>query len=224
MGACISDFKGFQVLGYLVFVILIASSSWASSERLDRISVQRDYRDGNFEEVTRFITTFQQRNPKCQPDDSLFIAKHLAVIYASSPATREKGKYWMYQMLTLSPSANLLDMFVSEDIDHLYDKIRLEFEASHPNAASLRNEKDASLSSTHASPQVDRKNQVLPRPISQGSQIEKEKSNSAIWWWAGGIAALASVGTVTYIMVGENSKPNSVTENPIILDGAGGSK
>ena len=55
------------------------------------------------------------------------IAKHLAGVYSAHPATREKGRYYMHRLLELVPSAKLVDMYVSEEIDRIFDKVREEF-------------------------------------------------------------------------------------------------
>jgi hypothetical protein len=85
------------------------------------------YNEGDFDKVIAEIETFTKANRTYSRGDSIFIAKHLAVVHTANPATREKGKYYMYRLLEMVPSAELVDMFVSDEIDRIFDKVRKEF-------------------------------------------------------------------------------------------------
>jgi hypothetical protein len=85
------------------------------------------YNEGDFDKVIAEIDAFTAANKTCSRADSIFIAKHLAVVYSANPNTREKGKYYMYRLLEMVPSAELVDMFVSDEIDRIFDKVRKEF-------------------------------------------------------------------------------------------------
>ena len=94
---------------------------------LEQAKIHAIYSDGDFDEVVALIGAFTREHKTYPKDDSIFIAKHLAVIYTANPATREKGKNYMFRLLELLPSAKIVDMFVSEEIDRIFDKIREEF-------------------------------------------------------------------------------------------------
>jgi hypothetical protein len=85
------------------------------------------YNEGDFDKVVAEIDAFTAANKTYSRADSVFIAKHLAVVYSANPNTREKGKYFMYRLLEIVPSAELVDMFVSDEIDRIFDKVRKEF-------------------------------------------------------------------------------------------------
>lgn len=85
------------------------------------------YNEGDFDKVIAEIETFTRANRTYTRADSIFIAKHLAVVHTANPSTREKGKYYMYRLLEMVPSAELVDMFVSDEIDRIFDKVRKEF-------------------------------------------------------------------------------------------------
>jgi hypothetical protein len=53
-------------------------------------------------------------------EDSIFIVKHLTVVYMANPATREKGKGYVFRLLELMPSVKIVDMFVSDEIDGIF--------------------------------------------------------------------------------------------------------
>lgn len=99
----------------------------SASETLDQKTIHEHYNNGDFEPVISAIEGFKIRNKKWDYLDSIFIAKHLAVVYSANPTTREKGRYYMLRLLELLPSAKLVDMYVSEEVDRIFDKVREEF-------------------------------------------------------------------------------------------------
>ncbi len=110
---------------FLVFFYLATAVSFSSELQKDQI--HQDYNDGNFEKVVQDIKAFQKENKSYKREDSIFIAKHLSVVYTANPESRELGKYYMHQLLQLMPKAELVDMFVSDEIDRIFQKVRKEF-------------------------------------------------------------------------------------------------
>jgi hypothetical protein len=99
----------------------------AAGKPLNQIAVHYQYSDGDFPAVIQAIDAFTQSNKKYSRQDSIFIAKHLAVVYTANPDTREKGKYYMYQMLDLIPSGDLVDMYVSDEIEKIFSYVKKEY-------------------------------------------------------------------------------------------------
>ena len=99
----------------------------ATGDTLDIKRIHSEYGDGNFEAVTQILEDFRSRHPQCRSVDSFYVAKYLGVVYAANPATKEKGKYWLYRMLQIDPTADLVDMYVGEDINNTFEKVRQEF-------------------------------------------------------------------------------------------------
>lgn len=96
-------------------------------DSLDRARVHAEYGDGNFETVIRLLEDFRKIRDSYPASDSFFVAKYLGVVYTSNPASREKGKYWLYRMLQIDPAADLIDMYVGEQVGRTFDKVRQEF-------------------------------------------------------------------------------------------------
>jgi hypothetical protein len=94
---------------------------------LDQGRIHHYYNEGDFDHVVAVIDSFTNSHKIYSHDDSIFIAKHLSVVYAANPATREKGKGYMYRLLDLMPSAKIVDMFVSDEIDRIFEKVREEY-------------------------------------------------------------------------------------------------
>lgn len=132
------------VPGMLAFVFLLSAGAGAaqaaSQHGFDTERIHGYYKDGDFDKVIRDLEGFQKSGRKCLHSDSLFLEKHLAVVYASNPATRELGRYHMHKLLDVFPSADLIDMFVGEEVDAVFDKVRKEhaFGKAVPNTAGTR--------------------------------------------------------------------------------------
>ncbi|MBW8886281.1 MAG: hypothetical protein JF616_00880 [Fibrobacteres bacterium] len=107
--------------------LLCASMAWAAPRRsLDRARIHALYHDGEFERILRELEPYGKGQCACVKDDSIFAEKHLAVVLAAAPATRELGRYHMFRLLDLSPRADLLDMYVGDEVDAVFEKVRKE--------------------------------------------------------------------------------------------------
>lgn len=102
------------------------SCAAAASAFPDQARIRADYHNGDFDKVIKALEGFQKSGRACTAAESLFLEKHLAVVYAANPGTRELGRYHMYKLLDLAPQADLLDMFVGEEVDGVFDKVRKE--------------------------------------------------------------------------------------------------
>ena len=98
-----------------------------TADTLDQKRIQTEYGDGNFETVIQILEDFRAKHAQTRALDSFYVAKYLGVVYASNPNSREKGKYWLYRMLQLDPTADLVDLYVGEEVDRTFEKVRQEF-------------------------------------------------------------------------------------------------
>jgi hypothetical protein len=99
----------------------------AAPDTVDQKRVHSEYGDGNFETVSQILEDFRARHDRYRVADSVVVAKYLGVIYAANPASREKGKYWLYRMLQLDPGQDLVDLYVGEEVQSVFEKVRQEF-------------------------------------------------------------------------------------------------
>lgn len=122
------SFLAIRTLAAFCFLLLLPlQAAPSASAPLDQKDIHAAYNEGDFDKVTALIDAFTKANRTYSRADSIFIAKHLAVVYSAHPQTREKGRYYMYRLLEMMPSAELVDMFVSDEIDRIFDKVRREF-------------------------------------------------------------------------------------------------
>jgi hypothetical protein len=173
-------FQGMARLSVLpILASLVVSGAFAGGKPLNQIEVHYKYSDGDFPAVITSIEAFTHANKTYPRADSIFIAKHLAVVYTANPDTRERGKYYMYQLLELVPSAELVDMYVSDEIEKIFGRVKQEYEAKRKDKAEF---------ATY--------------------QAEKSKpplwKNPWVW---GGAAAVAVGGITAAILLHEDDKP-----------------
>ncbi len=97
------------------------------SDTLDLKRVHSEYGDGNFETAVQILEDFRAKHDHYRLRDSILVAKYLGVIFTSNPDSREKGKYWLYKMLQMDPTEDLVELYVGEEVEHTFDKVRQEF-------------------------------------------------------------------------------------------------
>jgi len=132
-------------LGNITWVSAIASpqekalsgSTIVVRDTLNVAAVRREYKEGNFESLTQALETFRGQGHVLRHQDSLIVAKYLGVICAADPATREKGKYWLYKMLEMDPGAGIVDLFVSEEIHSTFERARQELNLQKQDHGSV---------------------------------------------------------------------------------------
>jgi hypothetical protein len=84
--------------------------------------------DGEFEAAITMLEDNLKETRQYQHDDSVFIYKHLGVMYAAQYETREKGKYYMFRLLQVEPSAKIMDMYASDMIYMIFKNIQEEYQ------------------------------------------------------------------------------------------------
>lgn len=203
------------------FCVLFGVFAWIASPAvyaapiqggLDQAAIHSLYTEGEFEKAEANLLAFQKNHRAYSRSDSLFIAKHLSVIYSANPDTREKGKYHMYQLLTLDPKAKLVDMIISDEIDRIFTKVKEEFETRLPvstpsqamstdasaNESVLPARRLAEKDSVKVSTSKSASNANRPLP-----QIASKKSGNGWWLWPLAGAGLIAVGTTAYLVLAE---------------------
>jgi hypothetical protein len=192
----------------LVFALLCGMDPAAAAgvaPPLDQKAIHAEYNEGNFEPVIAALEGYMAKHASYSHSDSVFIAKHLAVIYTANQATREKGKYYMHRLLELLPSAKLVDMYVSDEIDRIFDKIREEFMARRRHfgiddtvAVPSRHPAGASGKATA---------RAEPRERSQGG-------HAALWLLGGAVVAGAGAAAAYYFHPAEEPASDRVFHVP----------
>lgn len=165
---------------------------------LDETKIRNSYEEGDFESTLSLIDYFTRTHSVYSKADSIVIAKYLAIIYAANPATREKGKSYMFRLLELMPSASIVDMFVSDEIDRIFQKTREEYVVRQK------------LLGKPAPSQVE-SNQFALDQLTM-AQEPKRHRKLTVYWIAGGTAVVAATGALMYLLLAE---PNAKTSKDI---------
>jgi hypothetical protein len=191
-----------------------AGGASASTPQLDQKKIHEEYQNGNFDVVLSFLEEFQRAHKTYGREDSIFIAKHLAVVYTANPLTREKGKYYMNRLLDLLPSAKLVDMYVSDEIDRIFEKVREEFLSRQKNFgvdASMVRSPDKAPGNHPASADA-----AGPRGSGEGEGRQEKKTATSgamtgerggkAWYWIAAGTAIA--GAVAFYLLHDSQTPD----------------
>jgi hypothetical protein len=185
----------FQHLAALLILISIAplyASTKDPAAVLDTGTVRKLYMDGDFNEAILILETGLKEKRPFNHEDSVFIFKHLGVMYAASYETREKGKYYMHQLLMTEPTARILDMFASDMIYMIFKNIKEEFDASREK-----------LDRAKAHVAGNQETHPETRPVAADSS---RSDNTKAYLWVGGATALVAVGVTAFFLLGDDSK------------------
>jgi hypothetical protein len=159
--------------------------------KLDSARVHKLYLEGDFDEAIGILENNLKDPRQYRHEDSVFIFKHLGVMYAAQYETREKGKYFMHRLLMVEPTAKIMDMYASDMIYMIFKNIQEEFE---------QNRMQLTL---HTSGTMDPKPDTA-RPPKQ--EPKGTSSNGKAWIWAGAAVATVAAGVGTYFLMTEEPK------------------
>ncbi len=181
---------------------------------LNQKEIHAAYNEGDFDKVLLLIGDFNHANKACSRADSIFISKHLAVVYSANPQTREKGKYFMYRLLEMMPSAELVDMFVSDEIDRIFDKVRKEFVSKQRgfgvDSSQISSPEKASTGSAASSKQTA----AAQSPSGSGARSVRPEPDS-FWkrnaFWIAGGTGVAIAGVAAVLIYYSDSPPPTKT-------------
>lgn len=191
----------------LLLLLALAGGSWNEAaaaparkgSKLDTATVRRLYLDGEFDPAIALLEETLKSKTGFSHDDSVFIFKHLGVMYAAKYETREKGKHYMHRLLEAEPTARIMDMYASDMIYMIFKNIQDEFDASRRRLSRA----DTALGGGHGPAGKGRADTASAKPAKQGS-------SAAVWVGAGAtVAAAAGVATWYYF----SDEPKTTTRN-----------
>src|SRR5438445_6042485 len=92
----------------------VRSDAAVSNVLLDSALVRKYYMDGDFDPAIEILEKGLKEKRHFNHNDSVFIYKHLGVMYTARYENRERGKYFMHQLLITEPTAKIMDMYASD--------------------------------------------------------------------------------------------------------------
>ena len=175
-----------------------AAAQNTGSPRVDSATVHRLYLDGDFDPAIAILEGNLKETRQYRHEDSVFIFKHLGVMYAAQYETREKGKYYMHKLLMVEPSAKIMDMYPSDMIYMIFKNIQEEFEENRSLTAKPRRNAeptDSMPARAHAQDAAESPSQ--PRRSGE----EARASSGKKWIWAGATVATLAAGVGVYYLL-----------------------
>jgi len=170
----------------------------SGTPRVDSAAVHRFYLDGDFEPAITMLEDNLKETRQYRHEDSVFIFKHLGVMYAAQYETREKGKYYMHKLLMVEPSAKIMDMYASDMIYMIFKNIQEEFEQNRAVISNSRRSSNQADSMPKPNPSEVAAGPA-PRPLASGE--EAQSSGSRKWIWAGAAVATVAAGVGAYYLL-----------------------
>ncbi len=183
----------------------------ASKPALDTASVRKLYQDGDFEQAIGILAAALKEGKVNDHPDSIFVFKHLGVMYAANDATRERGKYYMLQLLLIEPTARIMDMYASDMIYMIFKNIQEELASTQLkyNRAEGHVSGNAAVSGNGA---------IDPKPPADKPPADRPKSgDKKTHYWVGVtgvLVVLTGVGIAAYFL----SEPKSASTKTLQVD------
>lgn len=167
---------------------------------LDKEAISHAYFEGDFSRVLPPLEMVRQTFPaNSTRDDSIFVYKFLAVVYAADSTTRPKAESYMVQLLRLMPTIEIVDMYISDNIHAIFKDVKQKY---------LEQQKYV------------REHDSLGRPLkdsTDGKQSPRRRSSSRwIGWALGGVGTAAAAATAYYVM---DNEPKTKTDRVVLPSG-----
>lgn len=167
---------------------------------LDRPKISKAYFEGDFDLVMEALEAFRKIRPDPSREDRIYTYKYLSVIYAANPDTRAKAESYMYQLLKIMPSIELMDLYISDNIESIFNTVRVRFEKQQrigfdspqgaPPTPSLQT---APLSDP--APRTAAGDGETARAMRAG----EKGSSTWVWWTVGAVGLTAAVAGFVFL-------------------------
>jgi hypothetical protein len=163
---------------------------------LDTNAVHKQYIDGDFDEAIDKLEIGLKYVTPLSHEDSVFIFKHLGVMYTSKYDSREKGKQFMMRLLEVEPTARIMDMYASDMIYMIFKNIQDEYELAQMKLKRAQDlQAEANLTGNGARENEDQKN-----PASTHGSGRPSVSNAKTFIWLGAAAVMIGAGVAVYVL------------------------
>ncbi len=151
---------------------------------LNTFEIHKSYLESEFSTVLSTLEKtldLSQRDPSLLiHSDSIFIYKHLGVVYSADPITREKGKAFFDKMLKVDRDADIRDMYASDAILEIFKESHMESLAKEAKKHSLQSQNVPTAAWDTVS-------------FENPSQHKKEGSHTFLWVGGGVLLGIVSV-------------------------------
>ena len=171
---------------------------------MDTLTIHKLYVEGDFDEAIERLDRGLKYSGPFSHQDSVFIFKHLGVMYTSKYETRELGKKFMMQLLEVEPTARIMDMYASDMIYMIFKNIQDEYDLAQmklKRAQGLRHDT------------VDQN----PPPEPRENRAGKSESGHGYKWVPWTVVAAIAVAGGTYLAVSMiDDEPETRTKENVV--------
>jgi hypothetical protein len=164
---------------------------------VDTAKVHRLYMEGDFDNAIALLEGNLKDSSRYRHEDSVFIFKHLGVMYAAQYDTRERGTYFMHRLLQVEPTAKIMDMYASDMIYMIFKNIQEEYEQNRMQLAARYPERRGAVA---MSPEAGSQGTSGSEPASKGS-------DRRAWIWTGAAVAAVAAGVGVYYLFASEPDP-----------------
>ncbi len=171
---------------------------------LDKQVVSKAYFEGDFPPVQKALETFLKKSKSMSRDDSIYTYKYLSVIYASEPASRARAESFMFQLIRMMPTIDLIDLYISDNIEAIFAKVKNDYDRFNK-------------SQDKPAPQVSPTPEPAPvakAPAQELAPVAHAPATAwktyAIWGTVAGVGA----GVALYFALAGDASPASTAETP----------
>lgn len=172
----LSPFKSFAAFGF------------KPDGTLNKEAISHAYFEGDFRRILPPLEAFRLSLAQKTRDDSIYVFKYLSVIYAADSTTKEKSKSYMFQLISLAPAIEIMDLYVSDQIEVMFKSVKAQYQERQQYMGQhdlLGKEKGKPLT-----------------PLQTQATARKPKAHSSKWVWltVGGVGVAAAVATSYYAL------------------------
>ncbi len=186
--------RAFLVLGFLMASMATQAHGafgFNLDGTLDKDAISHSYFEGEFSRVLPPLEAYRQSFPgNAKKEDSIFVYKYLSVIYAADPKTRQKAESYMVQLIKLMPTIELIDLYISDNIESIFKNVKKSYEQQQAYVGShdvYGRYKDHGKNGT---------GEKTVTPV----KIKEQHSHKWVWWTLGGVGTAAIVSTAFYVL------------------------
>ena len=187
---------------------------------LDKQVVSKAYFEGEFWTVINALEAFRKTGMATTTrEDSVYTFKYLSVVYAADPSTRNKAESYMYQLLRMMPTIDLLDLYISDNIESIFKKVKSDYEKiekHHPSEAMATD----SAAPVAASQPASAKSAAQPDAVARGNPppppmpVSQQPKQSGIKPWVPLTVAGVGVLAAAFLVVTLTDDPAEKTDVP----------
>ncbi len=201
------------LLGLLLCSVVFAEKGLRPDGSLDMSSLRVTFREGELDLVKNILESFlKNEGQTATKDEKIFAYKYLGVIYAANPAERAKAESYFSLLLPLAPNIELVDMYVSDDIQAVFDKVKSQYQHTQEYRAHFDAFGNPLPGSKRVVANSGPETKPVPAAKPDNSEIEpKEPSHAWVWWTAGITAAVVGTGAVIWMVEANKSSPTHLS-------------